>query len=163
MRPLKCFARPTLESKSPSRAYNPPTNAPILVPPIWSIGMPCSSRARSTPFSITGSVSQRMVAKIRVTLPTKCDIPRAPPPPNTTPIDLPQSLRASRAKSLECGGRCGAGPSIKARYLSRRVRTSLLSFLRASKAAGSGGPKAEASFGTTRPYDCSVLGASLTE
>lgn len=31
---------------------------------------------------------------------TRCAIPLAPPPPRTSPIDLPQILRASRAKSF---------------------------------------------------------------
>lgn len=30
--PLNCFVRPALERRSPSRAYRPPTSAPILVP-----------------------------------------------------------------------------------------------------------------------------------
>ena len=34
---------------------------------------------------------------------TRCDKPRAPPPPRTNPIDLPQSLRANREKSLTIG------------------------------------------------------------
>ena len=32
IRPLNCLARPVLVIISPSRAYSPPMNAPILVP-----------------------------------------------------------------------------------------------------------------------------------
>lgn len=65
MRLLNCFALAVVENISISRAYRPPMSAPMLVPPIWSMGMWYSSKARRTP---------------------TWEIPRAPPPPRTTPI-----------------------------------------------------------------------------
>lgn len=77
--PANCFALPRVDNRSASRAYNPPTKAPIEQPPIASTGICSSSSACSMPM---------------------WEIPRPPPPPRTRPIDLPHNLRASRAKSF---------------------------------------------------------------
>ena len=57
----------------------PPTIAPMLEPPTWSIGIPSSSSALITPMWA---------------------IPRAPPPPSTRPTARPVRWRATRATSL---------------------------------------------------------------
>ena len=70
---------------------------------------------------------------------TRCEIPRAPPPPRTTPIDFPHILLARRAKSLICWGRRGRGSERSLRYLWISLWTRSFIFLRATTAAGSGG------------------------
>lgn len=49
--------------------------------------------------------------------PTKCEIPRAPPPPSTNPMDFPHIRLASRAKSFACALRVGRGLDALPRYL----------------------------------------------
>lgn len=68
---------------------------------------------------------------------TMCEIPRPPPPPSTTPMEAPHSLRARRAKSLRWG-------DVRARPSGRSPRNRLIWFptfsrrcLKATMAAGS--------------------------
>jgi hypothetical protein len=112
---LTCFVRPVVDNRSPSRAYSPPMKLPIEQPPIASTGICISSKASSMP---------------------RCDIPLPPPPPSTNPILLPQSLLASRAKSLRCGGRRGLSDGRK-RYFLILVSTFSRKCLKATTAAGS--------------------------
>ncbi len=78
MRPANFLARPYIGTTSASRAYKAPMNAPIEVPPIMSMGIPASSKALMIP---------------------TCDMPLAPPPPRTSPMDLPHSRLAILWKS----------------------------------------------------------------
>ena len=113
--PANCFVLPVVSSRSVSRAYSPPTKLPIEHPPIPSTGIPYSSKACKNPM---------------------CEIPLAPPPPSTTPICLPVSRRAIRAKSFMCAGRRGRrGRS--PRYFLIRVSTFSRRCLKAATAAGS--------------------------
>ena len=69
-------------------AARPPTMAPMLDPPTWSIGMPSSASALITPMWA---------------------IPLAPPPPRTRPTDSPDRCRATRATSRSALSRLAAG------------------------------------------------------
>lgn len=79
-------------------------------------------------------------------------MPRAPPPPRTSPIDFPHILLASREKSLACGSRCGRGSEAPPRYFWISLCTLSLRFLMAVTASGPLETAGDFGMGTMRPY-----------
>ena len=149
IRPLNCFVLPELDMISPSRAYNPPTKAPILVPTKLpsrrtcrqGYGLLTSYHVNRDTILFQGTKDTLLHVSVgihdRACMLTKCEIPRAPPPPRTTPIDMPHIRLANRAKSLECAGRCGRGSPDPPRYFLSSLCTRSFKFLNAAIAAGS--------------------------
>jgi hypothetical protein len=66
-------------------------------------------------------------------------MPLAPPPPKTTPTDLPHNLRASLAKSLACSALLGRAVVLERRYFCSPLWTLDFKILSAATAAGSCG------------------------
>ena len=83
---------------------------------------------------------------------TKCEIPLAPPPPSTTPMDFPQIRLASRAKSFVWGGRCGRAAAPTPRYFRISLSSICLKFLKAATAPGSWRSGGAFVTGRTKPY-----------
>lgn len=79
------------------------------------------------------------------------EMPRAPPPPKTTPIDLPQIRLAKREKSFVWGWRCGRGSLGPPRYFCIPLCTLSLKFFSALTAPGSSGEGKGLGTGETRP------------
>lgn len=72
----------------------------------------------------------------KITL-TRCAMPRAPPPPRTIPTDFPQSLLASRAKSLAYSALRGCEVVLDWRYFCKPLSTLDFRIFNAVTAAGS--------------------------
>ena len=81
----KLLALTVSSAMSLSLLQIPPMKDPMLTPATVSMGMPAS--------------------KIALIMPT-WEQPRAPPPPSTSPTDVPVTMRASREKSEWMSGGC---------------------------------------------------------
>jgi hypothetical protein len=79
-------------------------------------------------------------------------MPRAPPPPSTSPTDLPHILLARREKSFIWGNRCDRTSVLLPRYFWIPLWTLSLRFFSAATASGSLWTGAGFGRGTTKPY-----------
>lgn len=90
-------------------AYRAPINAPMLVPPTMSTGISASTKAFSIPtcdrplnnknvYYIIMHVHEDLISRVWVSIKSQFTY-LAPPPPSTTPIEVPVRKRAKREKS----------------------------------------------------------------